>query len=79
MSSRVGQVFAWTHIYALVVEELGPTRRSGSTIGPEDHMSTPDVPVYTLCVWNDSGVVRWPVERFEATLAKWEQANRRIA
>lgn len=77
--SRVGQVFAWSRFYALVTADLGPTRRPGSTVGSEDHVSAPDLPVYTLLLWGDSGAVFWPAERVEATLTRWEQANRRIA
>lgn len=82
MSSRVGQVFmggdAVSPWFALVVEGPSPPRRPGSTVRGCDHKHALDVPVYTLCVWGNSGV-HHPVERREDSLASWELEGRRIA
>lgn len=80
--SRVGQVFMgrlaapWV---ALVTEGPSLPRREGSAARGHEPLPAPDRLVHTLCVWGGSGVVRWPVERTEDTLARWELEGRRVA
>lgn len=78
MSSRIGQVFMGSTWFALVTKGPSLPRRKGSTVRGCDHKHTPDLQVYTLAIWGDSGV-HWPVERLEDTLASWELEGRRIA
>jgi hypothetical protein len=79
--SRVGNVYMWKTCFAVVTAELGPTRKPGSTLGPEAAADSrgrwlSDLQVYTLAVFHDSGGCTWPVERLEDTLIKWEQDGR---
>ncbi len=80
MSSRVGQVFKWRNgTFALVVSELGETWRKGSTVPSEGLKHDPDLPVHRIVIWDDSGVIWYPVERLERTLASWELDGHRLA
>ena len=64
--------------FALITEGPHPTRKPGSAT-PSELEYVSDLPVHTLCVWSDSGGVKWPVERWEGSLASWELEGRRIA
>ena len=77
-------MFLWKTCIALVTADPGPTRRPGSTLGPEATADCNgdwplDQPVYTLAILHDRGGFTWPVERLEDSLIKWEEAGRRIA
>ncbi len=79
--SRLGNVYLFKHSFAVVTKDLGETRHPGSTLGPEATADSKgrwpsDLQVYTLAVLLDSGGYRWPVERFEDTLIKWETEGR---
>jgi len=78
--NRKGQVFKWKNgTFALVVSELTATRRPGSTVGAEGGKQDPDLPVYQIVIWDDSGVIWLQAERLERTLASWELEGRRLA
>lgn len=75
---RVGTVYLMPRSVVVVVSGPGPTRHPGSTLSPEAEADATgqwpsDRQVYTLAVLLDSGVVKYPVERLEDTLIRWEQ------
>lgn len=79
--SRVGNVYLFNSCLALVTEDLGPTRRPGSTLTDAQLECSlaqlpSDLQVYTLAVLLDRGGFKWPVERLEDSLIKWEQEGR---
>lgn len=81
--SRVGNVYLWKTFFAVVTAELGPTRKPGSTLGSEATADSggrwpSDLQVYTLAILLDSGDVKWPVERLEDTVIKWERDGRLV-
>lgn len=80
--SRVGNVYMWKTCFALVTADLGPTRRPGSTLGPdavaEGGRWPSDLQVYTLAILLDRGDFKWPVERLEDSLIKWEAEGRLV-
>ncbi len=71
-----GRAFLFKRCVAVVTEGPGPTRRPGSTLGPESDPSQPDLSVYTLAVILEDGRVKWPVERLEETLDDWAAQGR---
>ncbi len=73
--SRVGQVFLFDHTVVLVVGKLTFPRKAGSST-PSTSKQVADLPTYTLLLIHDSGDTTWPVERWEASLDRWEALGR---
>lgn len=75
MTSRVGQVFVFKQSLAVVTGEAAAPRKVGSST-PSASKQVDDLPVYTLLVLHDSGNHHWPVERWAASLDRWEAQGR---